>query len=652
MMNSIFSIFLLSSLWISFSAFSNKFFNKILKNETHIKNILFLSLSLGFIFSFVLISDIDLLFHLFGINFSFNYFLLIIPFAILFINRKNIKIFLKKNKTFHNELKKLLKKSFLSNNLFIYSLFVIVVIQLICLTIRSFLPLTHGDAMGQYFYDSLQISRLANLNILEYYQMGGSLRSDSLAAFFDAFFIQLTNSWSIARFARYISLFLVILSSLEMVSNLGNLNLKKGLVLTCAILTLPDIWSSFLSGKHDGYIFLFEFSGIYIISLSILIKDKFSKLILLLLSIFIAFISVSSRLSSLTFLLISCLLFVYYFLKFRYFYFKKILKGFSISISTFQIIVLILATITSLIIFIINNYFLSNPFYWLSPPGFLYDLFPDAKYDISYALIKEDLSLNNTLLVLRPIATFLYTALSIEPIRYVLTKLQEQNELFLNLLRTINIFGPKDMMVSILSFTPFVLLPYLNFNFLKNNQKRILLLLTFWIILWSFSIPYSRTMISVALSLVVIAFSSTKNFNSFSLSSFSGVLKKSVFYYGIISIYLFTMWSISNMYDLPLKDLFVSKYSRTSLTREYIKLQNQTLGNKNLIPTLEFEKSWKKIEIDNPNKLLYLKAPSQFAYFMNRGLIVRKISNSPIMEKYQGLCFKVDNSQKILKDIC
>ena len=106
------------------------------------------------------------------------------------------------------------------------------------------------------------------------------------------------------------------------------------------------------------------------------------------------------------------------------------------------------------------------------------------------------------------------------------------------------------------------------------------------------------------------------------------------------------------MYDLPLKELFVNKYSRTSLTREYIKLQNQTLGNKNLIPTLEFEKSWEKIEKKYPNNLLYLKAPKHFAYFMNRGLILRKTTDSPIIKKYGGLCFEFDSSQKILKDNC
>ena len=71
-----------------------------------------------------------------------------------------------------------------------------------------------------------------------------------------------------------------------------------------------------------------------------------------------------------------------------------------------------------------------------------------------------------------------------------------------------------------------------------------------------------------------------------------------------------------------------------------------------MIPSIEFEKSWENIEKENPNNLLYLKAPTQFSYFMNRGLILKNTSNNPIMKKYGGLCFEFDSSQKILKDSC
>ena len=114
-----------------------------------------------------------------------------------------------------------------------------------------------------------------------------ALRSDSLASFFDATIIQLTNNWSLLRLTRLLSLFLVIFSSVEMAVNLGVLNLKKSLLLICVILTLPDVWSIFISGKHDGYVFLFEFIGIYIVFLSILSNSKFVKICLSFFSIFI-----------------------------------------------------------------------------------------------------------------------------------------------------------------------------------------------------------------------------------------------------------------------------------------------------------------------------------------------------------------------------
>ena len=85
---------------------------------------------------------------------------------------------------------------------------------------------------------------------------------------------------------------------------------------------------------------------------------------------------------------------------------------------------------------------------------------------------------------------------------------------------------------------------------------------------------------------------------------------------------------------------------------EFIKLQNQAYGSKNLIPSIEFEKSWAKIEKENPSNLLYLKAPSQFAYFMNRGLILKTKLNNSLRKEYQGLCFELDPNQKILKKRC
>ena len=84
-----------------------------------------------------------------------------------------------------------------------------------------------GMLYGQYFYDSLQISRLEDISLISYYQMGFGLRTDSLASFFDALIIQLTNNWTIVRTMRVISLLLVIVNSLELTFNLEILILKE-----------------------------------------------------------------------------------------------------------------------------------------------------------------------------------------------------------------------------------------------------------------------------------------------------------------------------------------------------------------------------------------------------------------------------------------
>ena len=652
-MREFFCIFFLTSLWVSFAGYIYKVFNQVFNSDLRIKKLLFLTLSLGFIFSFLVIADLNLLSHFFGLGLISFKLLLPLSLTIFSINIKNIKQFSFELFLVLNKLRKSFLKSLKKSDIFIISLLLVCAIQIICLILRAFLPLTHGDAMAQYFYDSLQISRLQDIGLREYYAMGMYFRSDSLASFFDASFIQLTNNWSLLRFTRLISLLLAIFSSVEMVYNLGFINFKKSLLLISVILTLPDVWSVFISGKHDVYNFLFEFIGIYIIFLSILTKEKFLKINLSLLSTFIGFISVSIRLSSLSFLSISFILLFYYLLKYREYLFEfKLIKYFLV-LPFFQISFLLITFIISYIIFLLNYQYFANPFFWISPPGFLSTFFKNSIYELNYREIRETLSLNNIPLIFKPITTFLYTTLGLEPIRFLLTKLGDQNYLLSKLLGTLNYFGPRDMMVSILSFNPFSLIPFLVINSLTKYKKFILFGLSIWIILWTLSIPYSRTAIASSLALVVVAFSSPDIFSNFSLRSFKGFLKIFIYSYGILCIYFFTIWSLSNLYDLPINKLInLNEYSRTSLTRDYIKLQNRTLGKQEIVPSLNFENSWKQIEETNPNKILFLKAPPQFSYFMNKGLIFRDTSNLLNKQTKKVLCFELDSSQELIKNGC
>ena len=109
------------------------------------------------------------------------------------------------------------------------------------------------------------------------------------------------------------------------------------------------------------------------------------------------------------------------------------------------------------------------------------------------------------------------TKCSIQSHRIKNTKLEYQNNLFSKLLGTLNYFGPEGMIVSIITFSPFSLLTFLDIDSLKNYKKFLLSLLTLWLILWSLSIPYSRTAMASSLSLIVIAFSSPITFSNYSL---------------------------------------------------------------------------------------------------------------------------------------
>ena len=51
-------------------------------------------------------------------------------------------------------------------------------------------------------------------------------------------------------------------------------------------------------------------------------------------------------------------------------------------------------------------------------------------------------------------------------------------------------------------------------------------------------------------------------------------------------------------------------------------------------------------------KLLFLKAPSHFAYFMNRGLITNKNLSSNSIEKNNTLCFEINLNQEVINKSC
>ena len=98
--------------------------------------------------------------------------------------------------------------------------------------------------------------------------------------------------------------------------------------------------------------------------------------------------------------------------------------------------------------------------------------------------------------------------------------------------------------------------------------------------------------------------------------------KNLIIFYGLTTIYLFSIWSVSTLWDLPIKKVFLKNYDRKSLTREYILSMNAVLTETKKPPSKKFEKEWENIELENNDSYLFLaNSPRHYAYFMNKGLL-------------------------------
>ena len=139
-------IFIFCSIWISICSDINHQINNF--NNRNFKNQkIFLLLSLGFIFTFSIIGLSNIIFHLFGFSVSFNIFLLIIPFLIVFLNYSKINEFCSELFFTIFKFQKFFKIPSINKNPFAFSLFFIIILQTLCIAIRLLLPITHTDAI-------------------------------------------------------------------------------------------------------------------------------------------------------------------------------------------------------------------------------------------------------------------------------------------------------------------------------------------------------------------------------------------------------------------------------------------------------------------------------------------------------------------------
>ena len=251
----------------------------------------------------------------------------------------------------------------------------------------------------------------------------------------------------------------------------------------------------------------------------------------------------------------------------------------------------------------------------------------------------------------------MYATLGLEPIRFILNKLENLFIFPTIFASALNFIGPKHMMVSMLSLSPFTLISFFQINLFKKNKRQFfLLILVFWMLFWTLSIPYTRVALAISFSLIIFSLSEPiNNFSNPFKNKFLENSKNLIIIYGLITVYLFSIWSVSTLWDLPVKKLLTNKYDRKSLTREYILLKNAVLNLNITPPSKEFEKEWENIELKNNDSYLFLaNAPRYYAYFMNKGLLIKSSQKKVLLRelKNKSLCFEINQKQSIQKVSC
>tara|TARA_Y100001968_G_scaffold333938_1_gene401429 strand:+ start:9059 stop:9910 length:852 start_codon:yes stop_codon:yes gene_type:complete len=283
---------------MSFSSIANAYLYSITShsdNDIATKHT-YLSISIGFLGVFTFFGIINCLAHLLGILLNYNLLIFIFSILLIILNKKNIQDLMLNMNIRLNRIVNISKED-LKLDAIKLMLLIAIALQSFCLIIRVLLPVTHGDQLGAYFYDSIQIANFGSLSTIDFYKLGQGLRTDSFASFFDAFTLQLTNSWTITRITRLIALILIVLTSIESAQQIFSVDLKKLLIIIALIISLPDIWDIGLSGKQDIYICAFEVTGISLTIIAFKLKNILNKIFLLSICLIIGIISIFSRLS-------------------------------------------------------------------------------------------------------------------------------------------------------------------------------------------------------------------------------------------------------------------------------------------------------------------------------------------------------------------
>ncbi len=643
-----FSFFLTSlnliSLFFLFGTVCSKYLKKFKYGINYSGNsneefsIVFTELSLGAIFTFLFLSGINIITHIYGLSSNSNLQLITFILIVSIFSKSELKKFIFSSfKLIRENLKfKLYYRARLN-----YFIYICLFICLINIFYRMFLPIGNSDQIGKYFYDALQISKLNSISLKDFYQLNQSLTTESVASFFDALILQNSNSWLLTRITRLISLILIIGLANEIANYYGKISFNRSLLLIVIILSQADIWTLAISGKHDIYICLLEMVIFRLFMIYKITYEKKYKSSLLKIAFILATISLFSRMSSLA-LFVVLLLFILREYKLK----KNIFKFIS-----FQNLIFIMIMFLTIYIFghigILNYIYNNNPFYIISPPVFLKYFFKDAKYVYDLNEFRSILNLQNIPAILYPFSVAIYSFLGIEQIRYFLFRISDLLPFTRSLYSFISYYGPSAMLRSIFGFSPFGLFAFYS---LKEKSKRLMIIfLICWLFIWSLGITYTRTALAMSIlfsSYGIVELNSQRNLLIFK-KNFSTLFKNLLIIFALSNTLLLSVWGIYNLkYQPSIKSIVTIPYDRKALTKEFILMLNRTQDQEKKIPSDIFLRNWESI-LEKENKKstsILIGAPKPFAYFINHGVIMTNISE----EKMNSLKNKKIDFYKLL----
>ena len=536
---------------------------------------------------------------------------------------------------------------------------------------RVTLPIGHQDQLNQYLYDSTQIASLGRLSIPDYYRLGQAFRTDSFASFFDALFIQAVGGWLIPVLLR---LCLIILSVTFCASIVyaKSKSLALALIFSLLALSLPDLWSIGVSGKHDAYIMFLEIVIFATTSLVFVCRNLSVRLSLAALAFLLQVAAVASRLSSVALMLIVIpalavaiagsfnRLVLYPNLFDRRLYFSS---------QTFLLVALsVMALASSCVLLFLNWSHLGNPFYRLSPPEVLSPFFQSEDYISNYEQFKHDYNLKIDLPpFISNIATALYAAFGLEILRFASRQLSSEISFIGGVHDWLSMIGPPHLIVSILSLSPAVFLPILYFRrFLNKLSGAVLVSLYVWMLLWTAGIAYTRVFLAGAFLLMVTGLSvveipkkmqrSVAGANYRHQSGLRAQVSLGILLISIGYACIFSFWAATHTLDLRSangisfdRDQGVTRFLRMTSVDGVSLFGNEPL----LIPSPSFRKDWRGLLEADPDVLHLLKGvPVYFSYLADGALVADRPVNKFIPTSYSDVRCYSYSRQNLYRTPC